>query len=152
MMADEAKQQGRFSTPSSGRKWKARKTEDDEMIPCDGREAEFIPVVGGGGGDGDGKGGGAANLAMAMMEEQIKEMQNTIMAMTKEMSILKAENNELKDKHTNRLDKDKQDKETWGRGGQGRWWEDGRGDDDPWKNWTGKAKTSKEGDEIINDD
>jgi hypothetical protein len=74
------------------------------------------------------------------------------MAMTKEMNILKAENNELKDKHTNRLDKDKQDKETWGRGGQGRWWEDGRGDDDPWKNWTGKAKTSKEGDEIIIDD
>ena len=47
-MADEMIKPGRFSTPSSGRKWKARRTDEEdevEIIPGASEEAESIPVM-----------------------------------------------------------------------------------------------------------
>ena len=80
---------GRFSTPSSGRKWKSRRTEEDEAIPAydesaGGEDAAMINAMfpeaghgeggGSGGGDGGGDGGGRRDLTTTMMEEQMKEM------------------------------------------------------------------------------
>ena len=66
-MAESMKQFGRYSTPSSGRKWKARLTDDEEIIPVDVEEAEMVPVLR--------QSDSASNVRMKLMEEYIKELE-----------------------------------------------------------------------------
>ena len=102
------------------------------------------------GGERDGE---RKDLTLALMEEQIQELQQTNKAMQKELEGLKAENKRLNEQHKYKVDQDKEDKGTLGRGDKdGRWGEGEWRPDDPWKGWNGGNKERKGDDARGNDD
>ena len=83
-----------------------------------------------GDGDGSSDGGGRRDLTIKLMEERMQEMKKTITAMMKEIKDLKTENDTLKNNES-------QNKDSWR--------EEGRWENDPWKNWKGREETTKDG-------
>ena len=131
------KNSGRFSTPSSGRKWKSRRTEDDEMIPGvdEAAGAEDAAMIAGmfpeqrqGGGGGDGAGArsgndGSHNYKIQMLEEQMSQMETSVKHMKGMMQQMKEEIEELKKDKNNKVEENQQE-----------------GQPKDWKAWGGEWK------------
>ena len=112
-------------------------------------DAAMITAAGGGDGGGYG-GGGRHDLTLTLMEEQIIMMKKQMQEMKKLNDDLRAENEVLKKSNLQHQDQD--GKATWGGGDRGRWMEDGRWDDDPWKHWKGRDEMTTEDNKWTNDD